>query len=295
MVLEPLDEISWQATGIKHHGVLMLAARGLTLRLPASLSKESAKQTYKKILSEWIQETVLTTGRNPTGLPAMEVTVLRHGKMESIPGRRGTGIVIGAPHGTFDPYTAGVVREICYRTGLAGVVATGFTPTESGSGWRINVNRPSERYFPSGEVEIETERAAEAYQRYKSSVIKAAQGELRLYFDIHQNGGQRIEVATVGISRERARFVKHAYLSLRDKALAGRSDIAFTEIAIEPVDEIEVGAWAAKAHGILAVAKQGFHFELPAYGVMTTASHRKVYTRILTDLIAKIAAHIPPN
>lgn len=90
-------------------------------------------------------------------------------------------------------------------------------------------------------------------------MIKAAQGDIKLYFDIHQNGGQRIEVATVGISKEDARFVKNTYLRLRDKALAGRSDVAVTEVAIEPLDEIEVGAWAAKGHGILAVVKQGLH------------------------------------
>ncbi|MGH7794774.1 MAG: hypothetical protein ACREQ2_07735 [Candidatus Binatia bacterium] len=33
------------------------------------------------------------------------------------------------------------------------------------------------------------------------------------------------------------------------------------------LDEIEVGAWAAKANGILAVAKKSLHFALPAYEI----------------------------
>jgi hypothetical protein len=34
---------------------------------------------------------------------------------------------------------------------------------------------------------------------------------------------------------------------------------------IEPLDAIEIGAWPAKASGILTVAKKSLHFELPLY------------------------------
>ena len=78
-------------------------------------------------------------------LPQVQVTQMRYGKIELIRLTRPVnGIVVAAPHGTFDAHTAAMVRRICSRIGVAGVVATGFTPTESGDGWRINVNRPTE-------------------------------------------------------------------------------------------------------------------------------------------------------
>jgi hypothetical protein len=159
VVLDPLDQISQRISGVKHHGVLMLAERGLILRLPARLVTTAAKLAYKRILSVWLLDAMDMIRRNPTRLPRTEVMVLDYGKIELIPGKQKTGIVVGAPHGTFDVYTAGTVRQICARSGLAGVIATGFTPTETGGEWRINVNRPSERYYPAGDYEVESVRA----------------------------------------------------------------------------------------------------------------------------------------
>src|SRR5918996_583517 len=55
MALDPLDEISWRTDGVKHHGVLMVAERGINIRLPTSLSGDTARDAYENILSEWIQ------------------------------------------------------------------------------------------------------------------------------------------------------------------------------------------------------------------------------------------------
>ena len=292
LVIDSLDKISWRASGVKHHGVLMLAERGLDLRLPASLSSEPVKSVYKSILSRWISDSIDMIRNNPARLPQTEITVLEFGKIESVSGKQKTGIVIGAPHGTFDFFTAGTVREICSRTGLAGVIATGFTPTESGDGWRINVNRPSERHVTLSEREIETARARMVYEHFRNSVLKAAQGNLLLYVDIHQNSGNRIEVASVGFSKTDARFIKDAYRALRDRALAERPDVAIVDLAIEPLDQIEVGAWAAKTNGILTVANRSLHIELPSDGVMASSRQRAIYTSILTELIRKIAAQV---
>jgi hypothetical protein len=230
---------------------------------------------------------------NPAMLPRVDVVVLQHGKIELIPSAGlSEGIVVAAPHGTFDVHTAQVVRRICSQTGLAGVVATGFTPTESGDGWRINVNRPTERLVRSSEREIETSRAEITYQQFRKTVLEAAQGNLDLYFDIHQNGGSLIEVATVGISPEEARQIKNSYRALRDQALAERPEIALVDLAIEPLDEIEVGASAAKANGILAVAKKSLHFELPAYEIMASEPQRKLYTSVLSNLISRVASQV---
>jgi hypothetical protein len=292
LALDPLDKISWQAGGVKHHGVLMLAEKGLDVSLPPRLAATPAKPIYVKIFSRWVRESLSLIENNPARLPQTEITVLDLGKIESIPGRQKSGIVIGAPHGTFDFYTAGTVREICFRTGLAAVIATGFTPTESGDGWRINVNRPSERHASLTLPEKETARARTAYKQFKDSVLRTARGELALYIDIHQNAGSRIEVASVGISKTQASFIKETYRGLRDRTLAEQPDIVAVDLAIEPLDEIEVGAWAAKANGILSVAKKSLHFELPSDGIMATSRQRAIYTSILAELVRRIAERL---
>ena len=58
----------------------------------------------------------------------MEVTVMDFGRLDLIPSRKGiAGVVIGAPHGTYDEYTAEIVEQLGYRTGLATVIARGFS------------------------------------------------------------------------------------------------------------------------------------------------------------------------
>ena len=288
VALDPIDEITWRISGVRHHGVLMFAERGLNIRLPAILAADPIKRVYKEILSQWVSTSLDMIRNNPSRLPQTEISVLEFGKIETIPGKRDQGMVIGAPHGTFDAYTAGIVRTICSRTHLAGVIATGFTPTETEDGRRINVNRPSERHVAAGDREFESERARVTYERFRSAVLNAAQNKLDLYIDIHQNGGERIEVATVGVSKDEARMVKETFHALRDGALAGRPEIAPVDLAIEPLDELDVGAWATKTNGILTVARRSLHFELPA-NVLASARHRGLYTQVLAALIQKIA------
>ncbi|MGE5220085.1 MAG: hypothetical protein ACM3SP_24030 [Chloroflexota bacterium] len=293
IALDPLDALSWSVEGFKHHGVLMLAAKGLNLRLPAALSNQPAATAYKNIFVQWIREAMVIAAKDFTALPQVQITQLHYGKIElTKSARQNRGIVVAAPHGTFDTHTAGMVRRICSRTGLAGVVATGFTPTESGDSWRINVNRPTELRVDASEREIRTERAATTYNAFRNSVLEAAGGKLNLYFDIHQNGGQRIEVATVGLSREEAKFVKRTYRELRNQLLTDHPHITVVDLAIEPLDDLEVGAWAAKTNGILRLARKSLHFELPADNIMATASQREVYTVILTNLLRKVAARL---
>jgi hypothetical protein len=244
IAMEPLDKISSPVSGIKHHGVLMIAEKGLNLRLPKILAAPTIRPIYKEILSLWITEALELVQENPLGLPDIQVRLMNYGRIESIPSRkhRKGGVVIAAPHGTFDEHTAEVVKAVGYRTGLPAIIATGFTPTECG-GWRINVNRPSERGYPSGEIEINTQRAEQVYQSFKDAVLKAAEDNLTLYIDIHQNGQQRnIEVASVGISKEEAKFIKRSYREVRDQVLRSTADLASVDLMIEPLDVIEIGA-----------------------------------------------------
>ena len=288
VALDPLDDIAWQISGIKHHGVLMLAERGFTLRLPAVLAKDPAKETYQRILSRWSAEAIEAIRKNSAGLPESKIIVSDFGKIETLPGRVKHGIVIGAPHGSYDVYTAGIARRICSRTGIAGVIATGFTPAETSDRSRINVNRPTERHVTYSDREFVTDRARTTYEQFKKSVLSAARGKLALYIYIHQNGGSRIEVATVGVSRAEARFIRDLYRALRDQALATSPDVTAVDLAIEPLDELEIGAWATKTNGILTVPARGLHFELPADGVMGSARHREIYTRIVGELIHRL-------
>jgi hypothetical protein len=199
------------------------------------------------------------------------------------------GAMIGAPHGSFDEHTAELVNRIAYRTGLAAVIAKGFTPTESGGGWRINVNRPSERRYPAGEIEIATQRARVIYENFKNLVIEAAQGHLDLYIDIHQNGrAPNIEVATVGVSEPQARLIKKTFREIRDLHLRDQPLAARIDLAIEPLDKIEIGAWAAKAEGILSAAKRSLHFELPAAPMLGQSDTRAIYTLILTEMVRRL-------
>ncbi len=50
-------------------------------------------------------------------------------------------------------------------------------------------------------------------------------------------------------------------------------------------DKMEIHAWAAKAWGILSLAKKSLHFELPADYVLEKRSAREAYVRILSDLL----------
>jgi len=206
------------------------------------------------------------------------------------------GVIIGAPHGSFDEHTGEMVEQVSYRTGLAAVIAKGFTPTECG-GWRINVNRPTESRYPSGEIEIDSERAQKTYHSFKAAVLSASQNDLRLYIDIHQNGRQSaIEVATVGISKKEASLIKRRYREIRDRLLADAPDVDSVDLLIEPLDDIEIGAWAAKAHGILSVVKKSLHVELPLYGTLRSSKARERYTEILAAVLGhSVADLLNPN
>ena len=49
--LNPLDDISWNSDGVKNHGVLLLAQRGLILRMPSELAEARVRAVYQKILA----------------------------------------------------------------------------------------------------------------------------------------------------------------------------------------------------------------------------------------------------
>ena len=219
LALDPLDDISWDAFGVKNHGVLMLAEKGLVLRLPKILAQGQAESIYREIMAQWVLRASVVA-QQTKGQAYGETKNSACGRIDVIPSRKNTrGTVIGAPHGSFDWCTRELVEELSYRTGLAGMVTRGFTPTEC-DGWRINVNRPTERRYPNDTLERSTERAKEVYQQFTESVLAASGGPLEWYIDIHQNTGEpAIEVATLGISRDHAARIKRTYTEIRDRVL----------------------------------------------------------------------------
>jgi len=295
IALNPLDDISWNSDGAKKHGVLMLARRGLILRLPSVLAADPVRAVYQNILAAWVNEARSISMDDRVRRQEFDLTPMPLGRIDSIAAhddRR--GIVIGAPHGSFDWYTGELVEELSYRTALPAVITRGFTPTECG-GWRINVNRPSERRYPNDTIERRTGRAEEVYRRYSAAVIKAARGPLELYIDMHQNSEvDDIDVATVGITRPQAQAIKIAYRQIRDRVLRDFPDVVKANLMIEPVDQVAIGAWAAKDHGILKLAKRSLHFEMPSHRVFYRNNERRAYRKIFGELILHIV-EMPQN
>jgi len=288
LALDPLDDISWNAFAVKNHGVLMLAEKGLVLRLPKLPAGEQS--IYREILGRWVLQASAVARRTKAQVRA-ETENSAYGRIDIIPSRKNIrGIVIGAPHGSFDWYTRELVEELSYRTALASVVTRGFTPTEC-DGWRINVNRPTERRYPTDTLERTSDRAKEVYRQFAHSVFEASGAPLNLYIDIHQNSTEPgIEVATLGITRNQAVRIKKAYAEIRNHVLRDLPEVAKVDLNIEPVDPVSIGAWAAKDHGILRLAKSSLHFELPAQSIFYRDAARRAYTKILAELIDFIAA-----
>jgi len=286
IAIDPLDKISWRVSGIKDHGTLMVAERGLSLRIPGYLPVGQAEETYVQILSLWLQEAVTLLRENPRRLPQIEVQLMDLGRIDMIPSRlKQPGIVIGSPHGSFDEHTAEFATRLSYRTGFAAVVARGFTPAEA-NGWRINVNRPTEKTFTVVSKERRSERAERVYDAYKRLVLEAARKRLLLYVDIHQYApGQKIQVATSGLSIEEAQLIKTTYQNIRDRIVQQTPGTEAVGLDIEPLDGIEIRALGAKSSGILALAKKSLHFELPARNLLNTPQGRVAYALILSELL----------
>jgi len=295
LLFAPIDQVKVGAAGIKHHGVLLIAEKGLSLRIPEKLLSGANLRFYRQVFSEWLKRLEYLVHQELPRAARVQVKLMDLGRFDLIPSRIGqAGIVIGAPHGTYDEYTAEIVRRLAFRTGLAAVIARGFSPTEAG-GWRINVNRPTEKTFLAPEFETRTSRSREVYRAFRKIVFDAAGGDLRLYIDVHQYGADTtIQVATVGVGVEQARKLKKSYQVIRDRLLKNVPGADPVELVIEPLDSVEVGAWPAKDSGLLSVARKSLHIELPLNSALRSDKSRSVYTRIIAELVKRAADDLYP-
>ncbi len=208
------------------------------------------------------------------------------GRLASHKGR--PGLVIGAPHGTTDEYTDRISADLARRTGFGLVVATGYGDLD-GRRRRLNVNRPTEG-VPGGSAgeEVYTESARAVYEAYLSRVREVAQGPLDLYVEVHGNvrpeSAGRIEIATVGVSREDAWRLRALLELLRDAHLGEDSNVPRLEVLVEPLDRLYWTASAVKQVGILRLPRQAIHVELPR---AARTLGREVYTDVLTEFLTE--------
>jgi hypothetical protein len=206
------------------------------------------------------------------------------------------GLVIAAPHGTSDSATDAMGRELAKLTGFGLVVVTGYTHVDA-TGRRYNVNRPTESEpGAAARQEVETEPARQVYQTYRRQVADAAQGPLRLYVEVHGNGRQesagRMEIATVGVSRDDAWRLKTLLEMIRDARLPADGDVPRLDVWMEPQDALWYTASAAKQSGILAQTRLALHIELPRAARTT---YREAYTTVLADFLIQSAALLLPT
>jgi hypothetical protein len=186
-------------------------------------------------------------------------------------------------------------RDLARLTGFGLVVVTGYTHVDA-VGRRYNVNRPTES-APGAPArqEVETDAARVVYQTYRRRVAEAAQGPLRLYVEVHGNAGEasagRIEIATVGVSREDAWRLKTLLEMIRDARLAGEGDVPRLDVWMEPQDQLVYSASTAKEKGILGQTRLALHIELPRAARTT---HREAYTTVLADFLIQSAALLLP-
>lgn len=206
------------------------------------------------------------------------------------------GFVIGAPHGTSDSGTDAIGRGLARLTGYGLVVATGFSHLDS-EGRRFNVNRPTESVPGTpARREVETDESRAVYVAYRGHVDAVAQGPLRFYVEVHGNGhresASRVEIATVGLSREDAWRLKTLLELIRDARLPDPADAARLEIWVESLDPVRYTASAAKQSGVLAASARALHIELPR---IARTTYREIYTRLLADLLVQSGPILVPR
>ena len=223
----------------------------------------------------------------PPGEPSRPAPV-GQGRLTVQKGR--PGYVIGAPHGSTDIATDLMGLELARRTGFGAVVVTG-EGSISPDGRRYNVSRPTEG-VPGDppRAEVETESARRIFEAYGRSVAEAAQGPLRFYVEVHGNGHRdtagRVEIATVGFTKDDAWRLKTLLELIRDSHVGAQPDASRLDVFVEPVDTLRYTASASKADGVLGRSQRALHIELPKAARTT---YRDVYTAVLADFLIQWA------
>lgn len=176
------------------------------------------------------------------------------------------GIIVAAPHGTYDIRTDGLSKDVATLLGAGYVIARGFSSGAS----RINVNRPTEGAGRLCERERHTERARDVYNHYVRLIGKSSDHKaLRLYVEIHGHTSlafpNRLEIATTGITREEARQLKERFSASLAHTKAVYPAYPELELRIEPLDKVFFGAGCNKKIGYISTRRMDrtLHMEIP--------------------------------
>jgi hypothetical protein len=202
---------------------------------------------------------------------------------------RRAGVVVAAPHGTYDANTAALALEAARRLDASYVLARRFVV----EGVRINVNRPSEGADLTCARESRSARSRDVYRHYARAVGVAAQGQpLALYVEIHGNSNPqtsgRFEIATQGISRAQALALKDAWPRMLARVRDKNPDYPAFAVLVEPADRIHYGAGCLKRIGIASteIAPRLVHFELPRSARERPA--RDATTLLIIDVVRRL-------
>jgi len=174
------------------------------------------------------------------------------------------GIVIGAPLGTIEENTGVIAGDLATLTGFSLVVASGSGPL--GSSGR------SPRVCVAGRAAW-LDREPRADEVYRRRVAEAAQGPLRLYVEVHgdgPNGAGRVEISTMGLSRDDAWRLRTLFELIRDSRLDQPSVPRF-EVQVDSLDGTPSSGQAAGQPRALCI-------DLPQAARTT---YREVYTGVL--------------
>ncbi len=176
------------------------------------------------------------------------------------------GIIIAAPHGTYDIRTDVLAKDVARMLDAGYIIARGFSSGAS----RVNVNRPTEGAGRTCERERRTERAREVYDHYVRLIGKSCDGKsLRLYVEVHGHTSipflNRLEIATTGITKEEARQLKERFPAFLARAKALYPAYPELELRIEPVDKVFFGAGCSKKIGYISTGHmdRALHMEIP--------------------------------
>jgi hypothetical protein len=235
----------------------------------------------------------LITGKEPAETTAAPPPKTATGEVHAEKGR--AGLVIAVPHGTSDAATDVIGRDLAKLCGFGLVVATGYSQLDA-AGRRYNVNRPTEGVpGTAARLEVETAPARRVYEIYRRRVTEAAQGPLRFYVEVHGNAraesAGRLEIATVGVSRDDAWRLKTLLELIRDARLPADGDVPRLDVWMEPIDSLWYTASAAKQSGLMAQTTLAMHIEMPRAARTT---YREAYTTVLADFLIQSAALLLP-
>jgi hypothetical protein len=193
------------------------------------------------------------------------------------------GIVIGAPHGALDTNTDLIAGDLARLTGFSLVVAKGASIPDPG-GRALGTDRVVKA---PARLEDETRGGRSVDQAYQRRVAEASQGPLGLYVEVDGSGrgdsAGRVEITTVGLSRDDAWRVKTLFELIRDARLDDPT-MPRLEVRVESVDPIR--------SGLLAEAARVLQIELPGAARTT---YREIYTTVLGAFLSESVTFLLPR